>query len=51
MSGGSWRASWPSVAPRNGVFYADAIAIALWLERGVEYLERLEELAVARGDP
>ena len=35
---------------RNGVFYADAIAIALWLERGVEYLERLEELAVARGD-
>ena len=35
---------------RNGVFYADAIAIVLWLKRAQAFLERQEELAKARGD-
>ena len=30
---------------RNGVFFADAIAILVWLDRGIEYLQRQEDLA------
>ena len=33
---------------RNGVFFADAIAILLWRERGIEFLKRQEALAKAR---
>ena len=34
---------------RNGVFFADAIAILFWLDRGIEFLERQEDLAEAKG--
>jgi hypothetical protein len=35
---------------RNGVFFADAIAIVFWLDRGIEFLQRQEDLAIQRGD-
>ena len=33
---------------RNGVFWANAVAICLWLRRGIEFLERQEEVEKAR---
>jgi hypothetical protein len=32
---------------RNGVFFADAIAILIWRKRGMEFLQRQEDLAQA----